>query len=231
MSELPRTEEPQLEADRIEEAFATFADRVHELEAVAGELRAELKALRAERGAPAALDELEEDEAWPADGDATPPPSPDWVADVPPPLRYSSAAPRLVAEAGFLVVVALLAGLANLSAVWIVLVMVLAWALVALSEWAAAERRARWNLDEIAAPASADADLDTTGAWDMPVVQATAIQTADDSESHTVVAQLPPEAEPAADAEQTMVPSAPPGRRLRFWRRTPVETTPDPWEA
>jgi hypothetical protein len=229
MSELPRTEEPQLEAERIEEAFAAFADRVHELETVANELRAELQALRAERSGPPALDE----EAWPPDADAAPTPSPDWVADVPPPLRSSSAAPRLVAEAGFLVVVALLAGLADLSAVWIALVMVVAWALVALSEWAAAERRARWHLDQVAQPGPSTArdDLDTTGPWDMPVVQATAIQTADESESRTIVAQLPSEAESAPDAEQTIVPGPTAGRRLRFWRRTPVETTPDPWEA
>lgn len=234
MSELPRTEElsrtdSALEAERIEEAFAAFAERVHELEVVASELRAELRALRAERSEPPALDE----EEWPADADATPVPSADWVGAVPPPLGSSSAAPRLVAEGGFLVVVALLAGLADLRAVWIALVMVLAWALVALSEWVAAEKRARWRLDEVAPPVAqtAGADLDTTGPWDMPVVQATAIETADESESLTVVAQLPPEPEGTAEAEQTIVPASSGGRRLRFWRRAPVETTPDPWEA
>ena len=112
--------------------------------------------------------------------------------------------------------------------------MVLAWALVALSEWAAAEKRARWHLEEIAPPVArtASSDLDTTGPWDMPVVQATAIEAADDSESHTVVAQLPPEAEGGRrHGADDRARDAPSGRRLRFWRRAPVETTPDPWEA
>jgi hypothetical protein len=231
MSELPRTDDHELlDADRLEEAFAAFSERVRELEAVADELRAELRTLRAGRVAAPAFDD--EDEEWPAGRDAAPPPSPDWVGAVRPPFASHSAAPRLVAEGAFLVLVALLAGLADLSAPWIALVMIAAWALVALSEWAAAAKRASWHLDEIARPARPpSADLDTTGPWDMPVVQATAIETADQSESRTMVATLPPEAESREDTEQTMAPATPPGRRLRFWRRSQVETTPDPWEA
>ena len=127
MSELPRTDDPPLDAERVEEAFAEFGERVRELESVASELRAELRALRSERAVPAPLDD---EEAWPADAGATPAGSPDWVAAVPPPLTLPSAAPRLVAEAAFLVLVALLAGLADLSAVWIAVVMLAAWALV-----------------------------------------------------------------------------------------------------
>ncbi len=246
MSELPRTDDPPLDAEgvdaeRVEEAFATFAERVHELELVTSELRAELRALRAERTAPPAFDDAE---VWPADG-ASPGPAADWVAAVPPPLSLPSSAPRLVAEGAFLVVVALLAGLADLSAAWIGLIMLTAWALVALSEWAAAAKRARWHLEEVAPAREAPAadDLGSTGPWDVPVVQATAIETPDDSESRTVVAQLPaqpPAQVPAqlpaqpdtpADTEETMAPSAGTGRRLRFWRRPPVETSPDPWEA
>ena len=236
MSELPRTDDPPLDAERVEEAFAEFGERVRELESVASELRAELRALRSERAVPAPLDD---EEAWPADAGATPAGSPDWVAAVPPPLTLPSAAPRLVAEAAFLVLVALLAGLADLSAVWIAVVMLVAWALVAASEWAAAAKRARWHLDEVPAPRAAEAghELDTTGPWDMPVVQSTAIETPDASESRTMVASLPQQPEVPADTEETMAPTAPTaptaatGRRLRFWRRPPVETTPDPWEA
>jgi hypothetical protein len=230
MSELPRTDDPPLDAERVEEAFSAFGDRVRELEAVADELRAELRALRAERSAPPGFDD---EEAWPAEAGGDPSPSPDWIAAVPPPLTRPSALPRLVAEGAFLVGVALLAGLADLRAAWIAVVMVAAWVLVVLSEWAAAEKRARWHLDEVAAPrtAAGAADLDSTGPWDMPVVQSTAIETADDSESRTVVAKLPPQSETPADAEQTLTPASAPGRRLRFWRRAPVETTPDPWEA
>ena len=54
MRKLPQTDElPHAEEGydpaRVEEAFAAFADRVHELESVASELRSELKAVRAER--------------------------------------------------------------------------------------------------------------------------------------------------------------------------------------
>ena len=67
MSKLPRTDDLPRAGEgydpaRVEEAFSAFAERVRELEAVAGELRAELRSLRAERrGAPARLD----DERWP----------------------------------------------------------------------------------------------------------------------------------------------------------------------
>ena len=54
MSKLPQTDElphadEGFDPARVEEAFATFADRVRELESVASELRAELHSLRAER--------------------------------------------------------------------------------------------------------------------------------------------------------------------------------------
>ena len=79
MSKLPRTHDrPELEdtldAGRLEEAFAAFAERVRELEAVADELRAELRTLRAERAAPTRFD----DEHWPAEPRANL--SPEWRA-------------------------------------------------------------------------------------------------------------------------------------------------------
>jgi hypothetical protein len=224
MSELPRTDDlPRTEngydAARVEEAFSAFSARVRDLEDVAAELRHELRALRAERSLPY------DDEDWPDDrrGNGIPAPSPDWVASVPPPLARAFAVPRLVLEGGFLLAVALLAGLANLSAPWIVLVMASAWALVALSEWSAAAKRARWHLDEVAPPLAApDADGETTGPWSMPVVEATAIEVADDSESRTVIATLPPapdpdEAEAEAEADADAEPR--PRRRLLRLRR------------
>ena len=66
MSKLPQTDElphadEGFDPARVEEAFATFADRVRELESVASELRAELHSLRAERSAPSHF----ADEDWP----------------------------------------------------------------------------------------------------------------------------------------------------------------------
>lgn len=233
MSELPRTEDPPLDAERVEEAFSTFAERVRELESVTDELRAELRALRTQR-VPALA--LEDDEEWPAEpggSSAGLAPSPDWVASVPPPLARPIATPRLVLEGGFLLLVALLAGLADLGAVWIVLVMATAWALVALSEWSAAAKRARWRLEEVAPPVGGVARTadDTTGPWDMPVVGATVVEAPDESESHTAIAKLPDDSERVDHPQPAVEPVAAPRRGLRFWRRAPVESAPDPWEA
>ncbi|MHB1242622.1 MAG: hypothetical protein ACYC1P_04375 [Gaiellaceae bacterium] len=231
MSKLPQTRDlPHADEGydpaRVEEAFAAFAERVRELESVAGELRDELRSLRAERHAPQ-LD----DEHWPADPVAHP--SPEWVAAVPPPFARGVTVPRLAVEAAFLLGVAALAGLADLSAAWIVLVMAVAWGLVALAEWAAAATRARWRLDEIAPPlAAAEGAAETTGPWDMPVVEATVVEAGPDPESKTIVTKLPadpeePVAEPAAAGADEK-----PRRRLSLRRRRPAEAAPaDPWEA
>lgn len=239
MTNLPQTDDlphadEGYDPERVEQAFAAFAERVRELESVASELRAELHSLRLERPAAARL----ADEIWPADpgvphglshtGFA---PSPDWVAAVPPPLARAFAVPRLALEGAFLLLVAVLAGLADLRAAWIVLLMAAAWALVALAEWAAAAKRARWRLDEIAPPLTVPGEAtDTTGPWNMPVVGATAIEPppAPSSESKTIVARLP--ADPAADVEPEPEPAPKRGFRLR--RRKPAdETAGDPWEA
>jgi hypothetical protein len=236
--ELPRTEEG-IDPARVEEAFALFADRVRELEDVASELRAELQSLRAERAVrPAPV--RYESEDWPAESGVggRPPTSADWVATVPPPLARGVAVPRLALEGAFLILVAVLAGLADLAVEWIVLVMAGAWALVALAEWAAAAQRARWHLDEIApaVPAPAAEAADSTGPWDMPVIQATAVAPqASGSESKTVVTTLPSEPteepEPEQAAEPEPEPARPRRRGLRR-RKRPAETgAADPWEA
>lgn len=237
MSKLPQTHElPHAEEGfdpaRVEEAFATFADRVRELESVASELRAELHSLRAERSAPGRF----EGEDWPVEAGLTGGglPSADWVAAVPPPLARVVTIPRLAIEGAFLLLVAVLAGLADLGGGWIVLVMAVAWGLVALAEWAAAAKRSRWRLDEVA-PAvvvpGPDA-ADSTGPWDMPVVEATAIDShASASESKTIVTKLPV-APAEADAEAVPEPAPEPARRgLRLGRRRPAEASAaDPGE-
>jgi hypothetical protein len=230
MSKLPRTDDlpttaQGYDAARVEEAFSAFADRVRELEAVAGELRAELQSLRAERPAPARFD----DEHWPVEPGAHA--SPDWVAAVPPPLVRGFTVPRLALEGAFLLLVALFAGLADLSVEWIVLVMVVAWVLVVLSEWAAAAKRQRWHLDEIAPPL-APAAADTTGPWDMPVVEATVVESGPDPESKTIVTKLP--ADPGEEEPEDVAEPAPAPKRRRGLRRRkqPAEAgVADPWEA
>lgn len=235
MSKLPQTDDlphadEGFDPARVEQAFATFADRVRELESVASELRTELRSLRAERAAPSF-----DNEDWPVDAGVASGglPSADWVATVPPPRARGLTVPRLAIEGGFLVLVAALAGLADLGAGWIVLVMAVAWGLVALAEWAAAAKRSRWRLDEVAptvAVPGPDA-ADGTGPWDMQVVEATAIGSqASSSESNTIVTKLPVEPD---EAEAVPEPApAQPRRGLRLRRRRPAEAgAADPWEV
>lgn len=245
MSNLPRTSdlpaaEEGFDVARVEEAFASFAERVHELEAVASELREELHALRAERAAPPPPAPLAGPEVWPDEREETSF-SPDWIGAVPPPLARGFAVPRLALEGLFLVLTALFAGLADLSAGWIVAVMAVAWGLVALAEWAAAAERARWRLEEIPPPLDPGA-VEETGPWDLPVVEATVVDAGPDPESQTVVAKLPEpfeEPERAAEADPEVEPEAEdaaPGRRFgsgfRFRRRRAQEpAAADPWEA
>ena len=212
MSELPRTDDLPRTAEgydplRVEEAFASFADRVRELETVAAELRTELHSLRAERAAVFAPPEPDPD--WPVEDSFVADSlgaRPDWVAAaVPPPLQRPFTVPRLALEAVFLLLVALFAGLADLAPEWIALVMAGAWVLVAIVEWTAAVRRARWRLDEIPPPLEPAAD--TTGRWSAPVVEATALAQPDSSESRTVVAKLPAPAEAAEDVEPADTPA------------------------
>jgi hypothetical protein len=230
MTKLPQTGDLPHSAEgyeraRVEEAFAEFAERVRALETVAAELRTELKTLRAERVAPARF----EHESWPGAGFT---PSPDWVAAVPAPISRAPAVPRLALEGAFLILVGLLAGIADLSPTRIVLVMAAAWALVALTEWVAAAKRARWHLDEIA-PSLEAADAtpsESTGPWDVPIVEATVIDESK-SESKTVVTKLPTD-QSERDTSIEAAPANTPGRSLRRWRRRPAEAgAADPWEA
>ena len=231
MSKLPQTNElphadEGFDPARVEEAFATFADRVRELESVASELRAELHSLRAQRSAPSHF----ADEEWPVSAaQAGGPGAADWVARVPPPLAHSFTVPRLVLEGAFLLLVALLAGIADLSVEWIVLVMAVAWGLVALAEWAAAAKRSRWRLDEVAPPVvvpGPDA-ADSTGPWDMPVIESTAVAVlpATASESKTIVTKLPVDPAELAEPAEPAEPAQTAKRRLGLRRRKqPAET-------
>ena len=238
MSKLPETDElphadEGFDPARVEEAFATFADRVRELESVAAELRAELRSLRAERAAPGRF----EDEDWPVEAGLAGGqlPAADWVATVPTPLVRFLTVPRLAIEGAFLLLVAFFAGLADLAPRWIVLVMAVAWALVAFAEWAAAAKRSRWRLDEVAPAVAAPGPntADSTGPWDMPVVEATAVGSqASGSESNTIVTKLPAD---SGEAGPERVPEPEQASKRRFGlrrRKQPAESgAVDPWEA
>ncbi len=238
MSKLPQTDElphadEGFDPARVEEAFATFAERVRELESVASELRAELHSLRAERSAPGHF----AGEDWPVTAGHTGGlPGADWVAGVPPPLAHGFTMPRLALEGTFLLLVAALAGVADLAAEWIVLVMAVAWGLVALAEWAAVAKRSRWRLDEVAPPVvlAGPEAADSTGPWDMPVVESTAVDPVPAaSESKTIVTKLPVDSADEAEAAPEPEPAPTGKRRLGLRRRKqPAEAgSADPWDT
>ena len=116
-------------------------------------------------------------------------PSYAWVSSIPAPVRRRRAVPRLLLEVLFLAAAATAAAISELDAAAIAAVMIGAWVLVALIEWAAsrADRR-RDEIPEIvpllqAEPPSADP------AWFVPPVEQTLIETTGET---TAVTRLPP---------------------------------------
>lgn len=185
----------------VEDALSAYQSRVRELETA-------VRVLRSPRTAPSPLPAyLEDDESWPG-LDAEVGPAPDWVSDVPPPLPRPLVVPRLALEGAFLVLVAFGSALAGVGATGIVLLMGVAWALVAGSEWIAAARRARWRLEQVALVPVAPGELvhEETDPWAVPPVELTAMAQADGSESRTMVARLP---EPGEETEVHAVPALP----------------------
>lgn len=121
------------------------------LAAQVGSLQADVQALRSEsRGLPAGdSDRHGWDESAPIVREG-----PAWVRSVDAPRPRRLPVPWLVLEAGFLVAVAVLAIVADLEPYAIASVMVVAWLLVALSEWLAArgERHERELVYRAATP-------------------------------------------------------------------------------
>ena len=219
-----------VQRDDLERELEASRELVHELEAelaslrpLASDLREELKALRAGMGQTAELRPAD----WPAANGGAPEPPPPTVVP-PPPLPRPVLVPRLILETAFLVAAAAVCVLAELDAVWIVVVMAGAWLIVALSEWAAFAKQRRWRLDEVAPP------LPEVGspAWYVPPVQQTLLRGPDAAESRTIVSSLPAEetgVRPPIVIEDTVVP-----KRKRIWRRhrdEPGGLDDDPWEA
>ena len=115
-------------------------------------------------------------------------PSYAWVSSIPAPIRRRRAVPRLLLEVLFLAAAATAAGIAELDAAAIAAVMIGAWVLVALIEWAAsrADRR-RDEIPEIIPFASAEPSADP--AWFVPPMEHTLIETTGET---TAVTRLPP---------------------------------------
>lgn len=127
----------------------------------------------------------------PAPGDEQPPPPAAyaWLGALDVAPRRRPQLPRLLLEGLFLVAAATGAAIAELDAVAIGGVMLGAWVLVALIEWAASRSDVRQELSVVApaAPAAASADP----AWYAPPVEQTVLDARPDDRV-TAVTRLPP---------------------------------------
>ncbi len=121
-----------------------------------------------------------------------------WVGAIAPPVRRRPQVPRLLLEGLFLAAAAAAAAIADLDPVAIGGVMVGAWVLVALIEWAAsrADRRPEQPVYVAAPGVPAAADP----AWFSPPVEHTLLESAD-GDGDTAVTRLPPRVD---DAEATV---------------------------
>jgi hypothetical protein len=110
---------------------------IRALSAQVGGLQSEVHSLRAQQGRTAALPAAGSDvpgwERAPARRESSP-----WIRSLDGPVSRAPAVPRLLLEVVFLVLVAVGAVIAKLDTLVIVGLMIVAWGLVALSEWFAA---------------------------------------------------------------------------------------------
>ena len=133
----------------------------------------------------------------------------EWLGALEPAIRRSPQVPRLLLEGLFLAACAAGAALADLDAVAILGVMIGAWVLVALIEWAAA--RADRLRDELlsAPPPMPQAQLAPAAdpSWLVPPVERTMLEDAHATAAVTMATRLPPVED--VDADVTMERPAP----------------------
>lgn len=126
-----------------------------------------------------------------SDGSGTAP-SHAWMGALSAPVRPRPGIPRLLLEVLFLAAVAAAAGVAELDALVIAGVMLGAWLLVALIEWAASRADRRLYAVPVAAPAAPPAPLPADPSWFVAPVEHTLLEPATDSP--TAITKLPPAA-------------------------------------
>jgi len=169
------------------------AGAVERLTEQIAELHEEVRRLGAESPLPARADEAA----------AQPPPgSYAWVGALDSPVRRRPQMPRLLLEGLFLAAAAAAAAIADLEPAAIAGVMVGAWVLVALIEWAASRADRRQERPVYVATPSVPAPADP--AWFSPPVEHTLLEGAA-GEGDTAVTRLPPRLDDAeATVEQRM---------------------------
>ncbi len=128
-------------------------------------------------------------------------PSYAWMSSTGAPVRRRPGVPRVLLEVLFLAAAATAAALAGLEAPVIAGVMLGAWALVALIEWAASRAEQRQDATLTYTPTTPPEPLPADPSWFVPPVEQTLIENAEEGESPTLVAKLPP---PADDVDATM---------------------------
>jgi hypothetical protein len=131
------------------------------------------------------------DPGW-DDEDAPPAAAPSyaWVGSVTAPVRRRPGVPRLLLEILFLAAVATAAALAELDAGAIAAVMVGAWVLVALIEWAASRADRRRDAVPLLSPVAPPEPMPADPSWFVPPVEHTMLEPAPDSP--TAITKLPP---------------------------------------
>jgi hypothetical protein len=141
-----------------------------------------------------------------------------------------AALPRLALEAAFIVLVAAGAAIAELPLALIVLLVVAAWAIVAVAEFVASSRRATLRPGLLPVPAGAESAAAPAVASAQPEpAQATMIDALPPI-AEEAVAEPEPEpdaAAPAMAAESAREAEAAPKPRRRFWRRDAVDEAED----
>lgn len=152
-------------------------------------LEEQVTALRGEVRRLSAVGALPAGPVSPAEEISVPPAAYGWVGALDPPVRRRPQVPRLALEGLFLAAAATAVAIAELDAVAIAGVMVGAWVLVALIEWAASRAELRSEptvvIQQAPLPPSADP------AWFSPPVEHTLLDASDD-DGVTEVTRLPP---------------------------------------
>jgi hypothetical protein len=120
-----------------------------------------------------------------------------WLGRLDVPARRRPQLPRVLLESLFLVAAAAAAAIADLEAVAIAGVMIGAWVLVALIEWAASRADSRREEIPLYAPAPVSAP-GADPAWFSPPVEQTLLD-AGEGDSDTAVTRLPPPLDDDAD--------------------------------
>lgn len=158
---------------------AELLDAVRALSVQVGGLQAELQSLRSQRRVlPASsIDGPAWEEGAPVQRESSM-----WMRSLDGPGPRAPAVPRVLLEVVFLVAVAVGAALANLEPVVIVVLMALAWTLVAVAEWAAAQT-ARHRAESSQAPLAGVAGgiFADDPSWFAPPIERSALEVPEDT--------------------------------------------------